>query len=985
MVDEARTRGLVPRYLHPDRRAWDANSKIVKAPKPDPKSLDRTAISEWVEEVISQLDAPEVLIPEINCNVRSWDNSDNKCKLLIQVPVEYSASIANMGVAIIYDIINNKYPELGICERAYYPEPKLKKRLLKKRVPLFSKESRRSIKEFDIIAFSSFYPLQLLAFPELLELGGISCYADERTDEDPIVLLAGVSAFNPQPVHNVCDAAVIGEGEEQVLGLCRIFNEEKDGPSEIWSSKTAKEAGWNTDRPPSSRKFRILVRWATELQGVYVYKFYEEKYFDDDDANNPGQVSSHEVIPEYAGIRGPNGASLPRVVNKALVDLDEVPPLTKMLVSNSEGEAMSAGSLMIAASCSNKCYFCQGSYISQPYRERSLEAVKAGFTQLIQDTGAHAVTPYAFNLSDHSLVNEIIYFLMGDENRKVSMSSQRIDYFSPDFAKAAFQSGNRSITLAIEGGSQRLRDVISKNLTEGMILEAFRTAFEIGFLRIKIYMIANLPTEDEEDRYAIVHLLRKIQHIQREVQGDHPKTQIRVSYTPFTSKNCTPFQWANSISCDRSTGFPIMEKTLKRVVEDVQEMGYRFRVGTNTDLSIVNQCITHGDRRLAPVLMAMYRSSKLNYAGGMSVGKGPLEEVQKLLRRAGLDYEYFLREKDITEVFPWDFINTGVTKDFLREMWVRSKDGFNIPICFDDCTKCGACTKKSAKYFQDRKDGVLPLDRGSVSDALNFKIKPVLQKMRLKIRIPDTYRFVHGSKIKMHLRRAAFQAGLPVKNEFVLASDKIAFQDWLAGADYAEVGLFERVFYDQTQLGFLAEDLTGICGGAIIVDDIRIYSDKQGNFRRSFDKVLYEVFIPAKDATYSTIKRAFRDTLGKKSFIVKIKQKGLQRDSWTVVKYEARPHIHSMTVTEVAGGSQCYLLLSDKVGPYELLPAVFRTSKRRILSIVARRVDMLENVANAEEDMFATYCGVSGKPIERNLFDDPISEDRCAEMYGLPK
>lgn len=974
----------IPWYLHPSLKVWGPDTTLPKTNAPNPRQIPHKELFAWVHNMLPMLDAPEVLVPEMNCVIRDWEQEDpdhRKCRLLIQTPVEYSAAIANMGVAIIYDIANNRNADSVICERSYYPEPKLKTAMLKNRVPLFSKETRRPVKAFDILAFSSYYPLQMLAIPELLELGGMSPHAHERGPGDPLVGLAGVSAFNPAPVHNLIDFAAIGEGEQQVVDMVRIHNEERNGPAACW---TTGKNPWPQDRLDAlSTKDRILLRWATEVDGIYVPKYYEEIYHPDEGVVDPktghighhGCLKDHVVRQAYKSVKGPNGKPIPVRVRKAVIDVNKVPPLDRMFVSNGEGEAMSAGSLMIAFSCSNKCYFCQGSFVSQPYRERDVEIVKEGFSNLIQNTGAHAVTPYAFNLSDHSQINTIVHFLMNDESRKVSMSSQRIDYFSPDFAKASFLSGNKGITLAIEGGSQRMRDVISKNLTETMILEAFRTVFEVGFERVKIYMIANLPGEEEEDRLAIVDLLSKIKRIQHEVQGTKPKTQIRVSYTPFTAKNFTPFQWAPGTPCSKETGLPVVERTLTGVIDRVHHLGYKFRVGTNSDLSIVNQCITHGDRRLAPVMMAIYRSTSLNYAGGMSVGKDPLREVQEYLRNTGLDFEFYMRDKPNDEVFPWDALNIRVTKKFLLQMWERSQEATNVAICFDECTKCGACTPESVDHFEARKDASLKPDRADVGDALRFKPKPVIQKLRLRFRVDDDYRYVHGSKIKMRLRRAAIRTKLPIKNEFALASDRFVFQEWAAGRDYAEVALHSRDL--PTRPDLLAAELTRACEGAIVVEEARVLSKEAGNFRASFDRIVYTLRIPSANASTEQVRAAFNETLAKRDFSVRLKVKGLQRDTMQTIDYPARPAIHQLLALPDKGGTRCWLVLSDKLSPYDLLPAVFGTSKRAFLKLVVERYDILNDALEGNDDMFSPSCEVCGDSIPFNLFGDPVFDDRC--------
>ena len=1333
-------------------------------------------ISQWKRKVLPHLDAPEVLIPEINCVVRPWDHEVNvdKVKVCLITPVEYSAAVANMGVAIIYDILNNRYQD-AVAERCYYPEPKLRRRLIKDKVPLFSKETNHPLCEFDLITFSSFYPLQMLAIPDMLELAQTSPYTAKRDSDDPIVGLAGVSAFNPAPVWNMVDCVFIGEGEAHVRQLVDILKEEKTFG-----------AGW---------KLRTIYRWTNEVDGVYVPQFYQEVYFGADDKDHANELKAHETLSDEEilsmfgdddergielfnnvgkslKIKGTgakprkNRGKVPKRIKKAIFAVDSEKPLTNMFVSNSEGQAMSAGSLMIANSCSNKCSFCQGSFISQPYRERSIGVLKEGFSNLIRNTGAVAVTPYclaagtlittefgkvpiesledcvgtkiltregwrplkqfhkkitkttlkitgqlkfqiesspehkfwtkegwkpacnlteddsilvskqqvfpesqvsvstdemsavvdrdwgfilghligdghlvpqgrriefsvafdeeerehklqdlldkkldlnrsgqrsqsqarkdnphvwsrypkegyhdgcavtkvhsvallalleemgipsyatahtktvpdvifrstkevqkeflsllmdsdgtvckvgkgwrielktasielargvqqlflnfgmisylsvehkdsgkvavhvnlagadkvnfaneigfftaakvvkstqvtgrsgrfikdegsehfwikvqdieecfyedgvelydlgiedthefvanglvvhnSFNLSDHSKVNEIVHWLMSDEGRKVSMSSQRIDYFSPDFARAAFLSGNRSITLAIEGGSQRLRDKISKNLTEPMILDAFRTAFEIGFIKIKIYMIANLPEEGDDDRQAIVELATKIREVQLDVQGDRPFTQVRWSWTPFSSKSWTPMQWCKTLDCDPETGLPILEKNLMDTIGGLRDLDYKFRVGTNSDLSIVNQCITHGDRRFSDVLMSIYRSSTLNYSGGMSIGKGPLEEVQTYLRKVGLDYEYFLREKHEDEVFPWDHINTLVTKKFLLDMFHRYKAAQNVAICFDDCTKCGACTPESVKHFNARKSNEIEPDITNVSAALNFKAKAIAEKLRLRFRVDKEFRYVHSSKLKMMLRRAAVRCGLPVKSEIILASDRLKFQNWTAGVDYAEIGLTEKVqdatdlvdhLNRQLELGVPAIGMQPIF--PITVDYADIYSSTAGNFRNLYEKVLYSIMIPKKAITTRIVEQTLLEVLGSPDFTIRLKVPGLQRDTWQTVDHECRDSIHDLWAIDRGDRTEIRLLLSDVIGPYELLPSMFKTSKRRLLVYPVFKIDYLMSRGVGAQDMFAGTCLECDKEIELNVLDADISDEYCARHIHL--
>lgn len=910
-------------------------------------------IRKWVKENQYTLDFPEVFTPDMNSTTKAWEDYPESVKYCFVSLVEYAAFIANMGVAILYEDLNFRQEGI-IAERAYYPEPKLRRKISKENIPHFSKETFHPLRDFDVLGFSAYYPLQFFGVPDVLEISGIPYLSVDRTEDHPLIIMGGVAAFNPSPVHKFIDCFFLGDGEIQLAPALHMQRE-------------MKAAGATKDE--------ILLAWQKSIPGAYVPKFYEERYFAVDDEKHPNQVEGHYPLRD----------DVPKRIRKAVAEISEIYPLTKMFASNSEGSEMSIGSLEITRGCGNKCQFCEGSFRSQPYRERPVEMIKDAFPKLIRNTGVKAVTPYGFNLSDHHNVNDIIYFLLEDEDRKVSMSSQHIDHFNEEFAKIAYASGNRSITLAIESPTDRMRRKIAKNLTEEKILEVFDIVFRIGFAKVKIYMIANLPEETQEDIDYLITLAGKIHDIQVRIQGDIQKTKIRFSWTPYNGKAHTPLQWAKVGDLDEE-GLPIMKKTLTEVMEGLRGYGYGFRVGTDSELSVVNQCMSFGDRRMADVIEDTFKDKAFSYRGGMSIGfRKPMVEFLNKLRARGLDYEFITREKDRDQVFSWDFINMGITKKFLERAYFENyKIEENLSRCQDSCEKCGGCTPVSAKLFKKYQNNELKPSDQNVLELLEKRFKKqVVNKLRFKIYVNEDFRFVHASKIKNYIRRAFMRCDLPIKNAIVLSSDKLKFNDWTYGIDYGEIALYSA-----------AADLSNICDRLnATFDDNEVlkfllvdkFSDSPGSFCSVYENILYNFSVPKEDRTFAFINSAIKGALDKSSLIIKLKVQGDKQGTTKTVEFDARPLISDIWCKDEGNFTKVYALLSENIGVYELFPALFATSKRNILKYPVFREEYTLSVNEGAQSMFASLCEECGAEIEEDVLGDTVHETLCLKHRTLQK
>jgi radical SAM superfamily enzyme YgiQ (UPF0313 family) len=904
--------------------------------------MKASEIKRWVREQQPYLDQPEVYVREINSYEHDWDKERSKLKIAFVVPVEYSAAIANMGLSILYDILNNRRDDV-ICERIYMPEGKLLRRMQKADIPLFSKETFHQAADFDILAISSYYHLQCFAVPQLLELSGLKVWSKERDEKSPLVLFGGVAAFNPEPVADFIDAAFIGEGEDGIADI-------------IAAVQSATEDGLTRES--------LLLKMQKTIKGIYVPRFYDFDYYPADDEKRPNQIRAFKALRD----------DVPTTHLKATVDLDKHKPLSKMFVSNSEGQEMSAGSVMIATGCSNRCRFCEGSFRTSPYRERTVEDVKEAFEELIMNTGIHAVTAYSFNLSDFYQVNNLIKWLLESEDRKVSMSSQRIDFFSEDFAKTAHISGNRSITLAIESGSQRMRDIINKNISEEQILKAFETAFKVGFARIKIYMIANLPFETDDDNKAFADLMTKVMALRDQLGAT---TMIRASWTPFQAKGGTPFQWAAGLPVG-ADGFPVFQKTLTATLARLKELGVKVRIGTDSKLSAVAQCISFGDRRMSQVIYNFFKSDSFSYKGGMSIGnKDPIADFAKELAKVGLDYKYFFRLKDDDETFPWDHIDIGIKKPYLLSEWHKAAKGVTTPSCRKKCTDCGICTDKNFEHFKPKK--AADLTNIAEQIAATYMRKQVCKRLRIKVNVKDEFRYVHNSKIKMQLRRALFRAGVPIRDDIILASDKLKFQTWTYGTDYAEANFHTAELPPLNVLvGKMNSELFSSSVSSMSVTDPR----HGANIRDKFDYVLYRMLVPSSVWSMYDLEKSFAAMLAKTELIVKMKVKGMQRGEWVTVDINARPLIKDMWASNAGDATEVRALIDPSLGVYETMPTIMGCVKRKVLAIPVERVEYLIKNSDGDFDMFASSCSVCGGDIELNIFGEQVDSARCARHLG---
>jgi radical SAM family uncharacterized protein/radical SAM-linked protein len=543
---------------------------------------------------------------------------------------------------ILYHILNRRADIAA--ERVFAPGVDMEAHLRSAGLPLFTLESRRPLNRFDIIGFSLLYELNYTNMLTILELAGIPFYAAQRDNAHPIIIAGGPCTCNPEPVADFFDAIIVGDGETVIMEL----------------AQTWMECNKNT-RPD---KETLLKRWS-RIEGVYIPAFFEPQY----DA-----CGFQTLVPRY-----PDYTHVKRTI---VADLDQVPFPQKPIVPYGK-PVHDRLRLEIARGCTRGCRFCQAGMIYRPVRERSPESLLALGDQSLNATGYEDISLLSLSTGDYGCIVPLMEHLMSGlaaENVAVSLPSLRAGTLTPDLMKLIKTVRKTGFTIAPEAGSQRLRDVINKNISETEIFATVKDAFDLGWQVIKLYFMIGLPTETAEDLKALVDLVKALRKIKR---PSKLRGQINVSLATFIPKPHTPFQWASQLSLSES------EDRIKRVQDQLKLSGIQFK-WQNPKVSRLEGVWARGDRRLGRLLVAAYNKG-CKFDGWSDHFRFDLWE--SAFDEQGVDPDFYTtRARDVCEPLPWDHINTQLTKTFLSDEWENAHQGVYTADCrIDDCNQCGVC------------------------------------------------------------------------------------------------------------------------------------------------------------------------------------------------------------------------------------------------------------------------------------------------------
>ena len=634
-----------------------------------------------------------------------WNSIQNKKKessFAFAFPDAYEIAQSGLGMKILYDIINNH--SNFFCERVFAPLPDMETFMRERNIPLFSLESKKPLKEFDIIGFTLQYEMTYTNILNMLDLSGIPLKTADRDDSHPLVIAGGPCAYNPEPVCDFFDLFVIGDGEEAIIEILDVY--------------TSFKSGGNGSRED-------LLMKLSQISGVYVPSFYNVEYDEND--------SLKSITPTRGGIPG-------RITKRQVENLDAAPFPVKPVVPYIQS-VHDRVMLEIFRGCTRGCRFCKAGFIYRPVRERSVDTLVKQAEKSIHSAGYDELSLLSLSCSDYSRIEDLLKRMIVDfagDGITISLPSLRMDNFSLKLADLTKTPRKAGLTFAPEAGSQRMRNVINKNLTEEQIFGTLLQAEKMGWKMVKLYFMIGLPTETEEDVMAISDMIRQI--LKR------TRFKLNVSVSHFVPQPFTPFQWEpmEDVESLRQKAYMLKDSVRNRRVQ------FNYH---EPHTSLMEGVFSRGDRRLGKVVELAFRKGA-RFDGWSDYFDFSL--WQEAFREADISSADYLRRRSESEVLPWDHIYPELSKDFLLNEFNKGAEEKTTDDCRENCIGCGVCSDKVNHAFA----GAAPVVLGKSETAT--EINERAQRIRIRLSRNGILKWISHLDMQRTLERALRRSGIPM-------------------------------------------------------------------------------------------------------------------------------------------------------------------------------------------------------------------------------
>ena len=620
-------------------------------------------MEQQLAQLLAQVQKPARYVGgEWNSVTRDWDTTD--VKMVFAFPDVYEVGMSHLGLQILYHIVNSR--DDALMERVFAPWPDMEVLLRENNIPLFSLESARPLHQFDIIGFTLQYELSYTNILNMLDLAGLPMRSRDRGANWPLVVAGGPCSFNPEPLADFIDVFVIGEGEEvlpQLIDAFRSWREQSKSRDELLTSLAA-------------------------LPGFYVPRYYEPQY--DGEGVFRGLSTRGEHI-------------LPVIIKRVVSDFDSAPFPTRPIVPGL-GLVHDRMVLEVQRGCTRGCRFCQAGVIYRPVREKSPATLFRQAGELVESTGWDEISLTSLSSADYSRVGEVVMGLLdtyGDRQINISLPSLRVDAFSVDLAREVQRVRKATLTFAPEAGTQRLRDVINKGVTEEDLLEAVTAAFSAGWQKVKLYFMIGLPTETDDDLAGIARLARLVLAAGEKQSRSRGRLKVTVSASSFVPKSHTPFQWEPQDSLDELRRKQYLLRDLLRH----KKISFNYH---DPAASFLEAVLARGDRRLGDALAEAWHQGA-RFDGWTEWFN--FSYWQDAFAHLDLDPgNYAYRRYRYDDVLPWDHINAGVSRKYLVQEHRRAMAGEITPDCRQGkCPGCGLCPTLEVRPSLQGGEQVVPL------------------------------------------------------------------------------------------------------------------------------------------------------------------------------------------------------------------------------------------------------------------------------------